>query len=538
MVRFVDIKVQTKIVPELDSSLRRGAGFATRAATADAVNTLCSGCPQAFSFPGSAMTNPTVRLLRALYFASERERGATAKDKMIHALGSLAKLAPGKAVRNLALKACERYCESSGSNNDPFIRKAAAATVRAFAVRSSRHLTDGGPNDIWCRKVLPTAYIGRFDKDAKVSSLWTDVWDEGGIAVNSARRDDVYGVLLEEKLLPYITKATVIALKSTSWANRKAGCAGLLALADASILAPLNATSGEIGRLKQRANATRVLLSECVQIIARNRIWEGKGDVVDAGTKIAGKWSIGAPVDGISKQKLDEISWPLVLSTDHRDDLFIGDGWFKLSEDKLSDVNDEVELDDTSAAVIKTDGVSSEDDAALDLREDNGMVDDEEVNGNDAKNNSDEKLKAQPVVFSGFCRVLLNQALRERPNTAIEGLLSYNAAALSGLTSLLKSMSTISSPDTESSDDTIPHHVFIYSIVGPSLYSFVAESQTSSSVNSPPPVLIARALESLASATYNGIGRDASQGEFADAIGLLKFFAILTGPTQPAWTGK
>ena len=78
MVRFVDLEVQKKIIPELDSSLRRAAGFATRAATADAVNTLCSGCPQAFVFPGAAMTNPTVRLLRALYFASERERGATA----------------------------------------------------------------------------------------------------------------------------------------------------------------------------------------------------------------------------------------------------------------------------------------------------------------------------------------------------------------------------------------------------------------------------------------------------------------------------
>ena len=125
------------------------------------------------------MANPTVRLLRALYFASERERGATAKDKMTHALGSLAELAPGKAVRILALKACDRYCESSGSNNDPSVRKAAAQTIRAIAVRASAHLADGGPRDIWVKKVLPTAYLGRHDKDAKVASLWKDVWDEG-----------------------------------------------------------------------------------------------------------------------------------------------------------------------------------------------------------------------------------------------------------------------------------------------------------------------------------------------------------------------
>ena len=544
MVRFVDLEVQKKIIPELDSSLRRAAGFATRAATADAVNTLCSGCPQAFAFPGAAMTNPTVRLLRALYFASERERGATAKDKMTHALGTLATLAPGKAVRALALKACERYSESSGSNNDPSIRKAAAATIRAFAVRASRHLTDGGTNDIWCRKVLPTAYIGRYDNDAKVSSLWKDVWDEGGTAVNSSGRDDVFGVLLQEKLLPYIVKSIVSALRSTSWANRKAGCAALLDLVDANILAPLNTTGDDIDRLKQRANASSVVLSECVKIIARNRIWDGKGAVVNAGTKIAGKWSSVAAIDDKS-ERISEFTWPLVIRTDRRDDLFVGDGWFMLPDENLIAVNDEMGWDDTGAAIIETDEMNSEDDAALDLKEENGIVvdDDEEANGNTGEDDTDEKLKAQPLVFSGLCRVLLNQALRTRSNTAIEGLLPYNAAALSGLTSLLKSASSVSSTAAESSDDTIPHNVFMYSIVGPSLYSFISESQSGSSSSSsssscPPPILIARALESLAAAMYNGIGIDASQGGYADAIGLLKFFARLSGPTQPAWTGK
>jgi proteasome component ECM29 len=104
MIRFIDLDAQKKIVPELDSALRRGAGFATRAAVADAVTSLCSTCPNAFKFPGLSTSNPSVRLLRALYFASERERGASSKDKMTHALGSLAELAPGKAVRTLATR--------------------------------------------------------------------------------------------------------------------------------------------------------------------------------------------------------------------------------------------------------------------------------------------------------------------------------------------------------------------------------------------------------------------------------------------------
>jgi proteasome component ECM29 len=102
MIKDIDINAQRRIVPELDSALRRGAGFATRAAVADAVTSLSNKCPDAFIFSGQSTANPSVRLFRALYLASERERGAASKDRMTHALGSLAELVPGKAVRTLA----------------------------------------------------------------------------------------------------------------------------------------------------------------------------------------------------------------------------------------------------------------------------------------------------------------------------------------------------------------------------------------------------------------------------------------------------
>ncbi len=118
MVKQIDSDDKKKaIVPYIDSALRCGAGFATRAAAADAVSTLCSQTPSAFSFAGSSMSNPTVRLLRALYFASERERGVNARDKMIHAFGNLASLAPGKSVRTLARRLCSRYKQCTGSND-------------------------------------------------------------------------------------------------------------------------------------------------------------------------------------------------------------------------------------------------------------------------------------------------------------------------------------------------------------------------------------------------------------------------------------
>ena len=118
---------------------------------------------------------------------------------MVHSLGSIAVIAPAKAVRVLAVKACERYCEASGSNNNPSLRRAAAATVRAIVVRASNHLKDGGPRDIWRKKVLPIAFLGRKDVDTKVAALWNEVWEEGGTAVGSSGG---FGVMLQEQLLP------------------------------------------------------------------------------------------------------------------------------------------------------------------------------------------------------------------------------------------------------------------------------------------------------------------------------------------------
>ena len=543
MVRHVDLDAQKKLIPELDSSLRKGAGFATRAATADAVGNLCGTCPAAFSFPGSTMSNPTVRLLRALYFASERERGVTAKDKMTHALGSLAELAPGKAVRVLALKACERYCESSGSNNDPSVRKAAAATIRAIAVRATHHLQDGGPKDVWCKKVLPTAYLGRHDTDAKVSSLWKDVWDEGGSAITSTDRDDVFGVLLQEKLLPSLVKATLLFLQSTSWTNRKAGCAVLIELSDANILAPPPRSTGdgihsssaeETDRLRQRANASSAILSECLNIISRNRIWDGKGDVVKSATTIAGKWSGAAPLEEKGTPLSDKCNWPLVLRRDCQDDLFQGDSWFKHQSKMLSDENEEVVgYDDVNSSPINEtdeDNNNSEDESVLDLSGENDLGDDEQLNENGETIESDieESREFHPVVFSGFCRVLLEQALR---SGSTEGVLPYRASALSGLSALLKSV--VPDKDSKLYEGSIQHQHFIYDLIAPRLFSFVAESPTSKE-KAVPPLLIARALECLASAMYDGIGGNAAAEEYADAVRLLKFFS--NGTTQAAWT--
>lgn len=114
------LKSQQLVIPRLDSALRMGIGFATRSAAADAVSSLCSASPSAFKFNVNLTANPTSRLLRALYFASEREKGSYARGKMIHALGNLAALAPGSTVRSLARKLCERYKHATGTHDGTY----------------------------------------------------------------------------------------------------------------------------------------------------------------------------------------------------------------------------------------------------------------------------------------------------------------------------------------------------------------------------------------------------------------------------------
>jgi hypothetical protein len=133
--------------------------------------------------------------------------------------------------------------------------------------------------------ILPTAFLGRHDKDSKVASLWNDVWEEGGTALKT--REDTFGTLLQERLLPFLKNIIIDHLRSNSWANRTAACAALTELADANILAPTpaslndnNIANGSQERFRVRAAASCSILSECVKIIARSRIWTGKGKLV------------------------------------------------------------------------------------------------------------------------------------------------------------------------------------------------------------------------------------------------------------------
>lgn len=171
------VETQQSVVVALDAALRLSMGFASRGAVADTASTLSNTCPNAFVFAGlSGTANPSVRLMRAFFYATEKERGQGAKDKMTHALGNIAAFCPGGSVRSLAARAVERYRAATGTQNDPAARRAAAGALRAIVVRATKQLSDGGSSNVWSHMVLPIAFLGQKDEEPKVAALMKEVW--------------------------------------------------------------------------------------------------------------------------------------------------------------------------------------------------------------------------------------------------------------------------------------------------------------------------------------------------------------------------
>jgi hypothetical protein len=189
VIKFSKLETKREVVRELGVALRNSVGAVSRCAVADTVNTLVNSSPE--SFKSVQLGNPNcVKLLRALYFASERERGTGARDKLVFALGNLSSLAPEGAVRVLIAKLCDNYeraCSSNGSLNG---RRAASAAVAAIASRSPICFADGGKKDLFARRVLPLSYVGSFDGDEAVQKSWSKVWEEGGGAYMEANSVD------------------------------------------------------------------------------------------------------------------------------------------------------------------------------------------------------------------------------------------------------------------------------------------------------------------------------------------------------------
>ena len=283
---------------------------------------------------------------------------------MIHALGNLASLCPGSSVRSLAIRACERYNASTGNSDDPASRRAAASTLRAIAVRASNQFADGGISDIWCRRVLPVAFIGRKDSDAKIASMWKEVWEEGGGAANASDAKGSFSGTLEETLLPHLVHECVKALKDVSWSRRVGGANALSDLCDQGILAPaprstqttkVSVTTASLARSRHRAQASRTALNECLRVLVKPRLWTGKSQVLKAVVNLASKWVSGSADGDVDEMVLfgwdgegSACPWkPLIVTPGQfGNDLFAGDSWFlNISIEESGEQVDEVVSD-------------------------------------------------------------------------------------------------------------------------------------------------------------------------------------------------
>lgn len=503
------------------------------------------------------------------------------RDKMAHALGSLAELAPGHSVRVLALRACERYSASvGGTNDDPATRRAAAAALRSIAVRASNQFSDGGSGDIWCKKVLPMAYLGRKDDDKKIASLWEEVWEEGGAVANAGGNDGSdFGVTLEEKLLPHLVKACLVALDDVSWSRRVTACQSLMDLTDMEILAPaprkLDAQKGNaspaseqsLTRARRRAQASAEVLATCTKLIGKSRLWTGKAEVVKAVAKIASKWSIVGDTSaydttdwsifGAEGVNAEARKWiPIQQDDEDWDNLFFGDGWFKsndassissqLEEDKANASPSATERGDDNMADDNEEEAEEGGSGGLDFHDEEKIVGPEQLlaRTSDVSEDEDDVRRTTTITLtvSGLCRLLLEQGLSS-PNASARDndvLLPYRAASLQALADIINSLHTANG-QTKPTSKASAHDRYLYKNIAPVLLSNIRMKDASDQSSKPqPPLITARCLGCLSASLYHGLGvaRADPNGEDneEDIVGLSRILVDLSGGKQPAWT--
>eukprot|EP00536_Pseudo-nitzschia_multiseries_P015198 jgi/Psemu1/320813/estExt_fgenesh1_pm.C_8350006 len=496
------LKYQEAVVPALESAIRKSSGMATRTAAAECVITLCTTCPHMFQSSSSSSS-----LLRCFFDAVYRERGGkAAQDKMNSAFGGLSALCPGAAVRQLASTATDRYKEAHGNNDDPATRHSSALVLRSIAVKASQQFSNPGNTDVWCRKVLPISFLGMRDSDKSTASLWTEVWEDGGSAVDLSSSNNDTGNTLEENLLLALTKECVKALEDRSWSRRVTGAVALASLAEKEILAPpprrVNGTYSRVeqARAKKRANASRIGLSSLVQLVGRNRIWTGKHEVVRAAIQLLKVWIPLAVPEEAHGVLGDRGLRPVVFGDSASDkDLFLGDAFFLKEVKESNTVSDESDCEDDDIPSGETLSTT----------------------------------EIPPLVIPGICRLLLTQSFPSKHSlrsVATEEVLPYRSNVLKSLEELLASL--------PNSDDESQFRQRIVSSLAPKLWNVFRHTTGDQSSSEESPLIVARSIHCFGSSLWPGM--EFAQVEKASAMDsavLSQTFLFHVDFTkQSAWT--
>ncbi|GMH80169.1 hypothetical protein TL16_g08431 [Triparma laevis f. inornata] len=410
VIKFSKLETKREVVRELGVALRNSVGAVSRCAVADTVNTLVNSSPEAFK--SVQIGNPNcVKLLRALYFASERERGTGARDKLVFALGNLSSLAPEGAVRVLIAKLCDNYeraCSSNGSLNG---RRAASAAVAAIASRSPICFADGGKKDLFARRVLPVSFVGSFDSDEAVQNSWAKVWEEGGGAYMEANVVDEtkFGVRLEEKLLGFVVSCVIEGLEDVSWSMRKSACQAVSKLIDSTILGPFSDGKNE-RTVRRCAQAARVV-EKMVQC-ASSRCWNGKNVLLEALAGVLAVWLKG----GEGERNISFF--------DSEEDLFLGDGFFG----RVAGMGGEEEEEE------EEEGVRME----IDKEEDGEGGEEEEGASDGVVLAGEEEGRSVSLSYLGLCKLMVGQS--NKTSTASFSL-TYRVAAVEALAKIVGAFS-------------------------------------------------------------------------------------------------
>jgi proteasome component ECM29 len=447
------------------------------------------------------------------------------------------------------LKVSQKYNRSTGSNDDPSARKAAASTLRAIAVRASNQFGDGGTSDLWCRRVLPIAFLGIKDPESNIATLFADVWEEGGSAVLLAGAADGFGSTLEEKLIIYLVDECIKALIDVSWSRRVSGADALRELAVKEILSPaprrLNGTPKdgnleESLRAQRRVQASHRALVALTKAIADTRLWSGKQNVDDACCLIASKWSSALANAGdqneVTGKGLDtRVFAPLAL-TDHADtdSLFAHDGRFKKQTDE--------ELPDEATqrleVAMEIDEEESLGETKLDF--DNDVVGpDEKTESCVFESSSEDKRMGEtlePVpTFIGICRMFLVQAFPTKRNILSvkeEEVLPYRAASLKALADLLDSIDK----STHGSKQKAIAFTFVTTKLAP---LFDNSHEASDNAKEESPLVVSRALDCFGACFWEGIGSagGSASNKYTNVLVLVQIFEKLSVVELP-WTVK
>lgn len=495
-------KYQEAVVPALESAIRKSSGMATRTAAAESVITLCTTCPHMFKSSASSSS-----LLRCFFDAVYRERGGkAAQDKMNGAFGALSALCSGTTIRSLASLAADRYKEAHGNNDDPAMRNASAMILRSIAVKASDQFSDPGNSDVWCRKVLPISFLGMRDPDKSASSLWREVWDDGGAAVDLGSSENNIGNTLEERLLLSLAKECAKALEDRSWSRRVTGAVAIISLAEKEILAPLprrlngNYSRQEQVRARKRAHASKIALSSLVQMVSRNRIWTGKHEVVRAMVQLSKVWIPFAVTKEAEALLGDPGLSPVNFGhSTEENDLFLSDAFFGEKVMGSGAIEEESDNDD---------GIRPCEKFSIDA--------------------------IPPVLILGICRQLLAQSFPQKAATrsiADEEVLPYRSNVLKSLETLLKSL-----PDNETSSYFRGR---VFSFLAPKLWD-VFRHKAADEGPSPKeaPLIIARSIDCFASSCWSRMEvRRIEQTSSIGSSALSQTFLFQVDLTkQSAWT--